>query len=222
MDPLNNVIGNNNIISYNYSRNLTGQGANSANFSSILSGTMSSLQSNSGTPTDDPSTWAEMAMIDPSTGKGYFTPVNANVEEALKDAVSKHIPGFEVDSVSDQKYISYADIRLTPVNLPNGQFSDITSSPGLQPLSTPLQKTNIVEIQPVKTNVSNQSIASTGLAQAQSTASLLNNILSNAEINGSDQYQQDASTLNTLIYDLLKTSNNQNSQDNITVLNKIL
>lgn len=62
----------------------------------------------------DRSTWAEMAMIDPITGQGYFTPVDPEVEAALKDAVARGIPGFDVDEVTDQKYISADEMRLTP------------------------------------------------------------------------------------------------------------
>jgi len=130
--------------------NATGAQNTPSNFSTILNSTMNNSQaanasvttssSQQGTPTDDPSTWAEMAMIDPSTGQVYYTPVDANVEAALKDAVAKHIPGFDVDCVSDQKYITPSNIRMTraaPLTSSNTVQSTTSSNSAVSNVTTP-------------------------------------------------------------------------------------
>jgi hypothetical protein len=213
----------------------SGDAAGSSAFASILSDVMSnapaasssttvssSSSSTQGTPTDDPATWAEMTMIDPSSGKAYYTPVDADVETALKDAVAKHIPGFDVDAVSDQTYISSADIRLNPVQAVAVNTSSASSSnPAIsQVSSTPTIKSPDTQV--AVSNVGSQSQTATGLSLAQSAATLLNNILNDVEANSTAQKQQDTPNVDTLIADLLKIKNNTNTSDNTSTLDRLL
>ena len=237
MDLLSTVTGVKSSTSSNASSssNSSGDVAGSMAFANILSDAMNNApaassattfftpsSSSEGIPTDDPSTWAEMAMIDPSTGQVYYTPVNADVEAALKETVSKHIPGFDVDCVSDQKYITPDKIRLTSsqhsINKSTGTTVSATQS--LQTPSSPMLKS--IDTQTAVSNINVQSTTASSLSQAQSSAVLLNDILGNVEANSSAQNQQDTPSVDTLIADLLKIKNISNTSDNASTLDKLL
>jgi len=237
MDLLSTVTGVKSSTSSNTSpsSNSSGDVAGSSLFANILSDAMNNAPaansattvftpslSSDGIPTDDPSTWAEMAMIDSSTGQVYYAPVDANVEAALKEAVSKHIPGFDVDCVSDQKYITLDKIRLTSsqssINKSTG--TTVTATPSVQTPSAAMLKS--IETQTAVSNINVQSKTASSLSQAQSSAMLLNDILGNVEANSSAQNQQDTPSVDSLIADLLKLKNTTSNSVNAIDLEKLL
>jgi hypothetical protein len=172
------------------------------NSSQAANASASTSSSQQGTPTDDPSTWAEMAMIDPSTGKGYFTPVDAKVEDALKDAVAKHIPGFDVDCVSDQKYISPSNIRMThaaPLASSNTVQSTTSSNSVVSNVTTPqtVNSSSVTTVATTNTSSSSSltqsapSVTSSPVAKSIPTVS---SVISNATNNTSSTSSQTATS----------------------------
>jgi hypothetical protein len=184
----------------------------SSNFAAVLSDTMGgnsqssnsgSSNSQNGSPSGDRSTWAEMAMIDPSTGQTYYTPVNANVEAALQDAVAKHIPGFDIDELSDQTYINKAAIRMNTASTNSVTASTLSSTtPAI--VSTANNGAN--------NNYLMQSTTSTGLSLAHANASLINNIL-NSVLNNSSTNLQSGSTTSAVSSELLASNQSQSGSN---------
>ena len=161
-------------------------------------------------------------MIDSSTGQIYYSPVDANVEAAIKEAVSNHIPGFDVDCVSDQKYITTDKIRLTSsqssINKPTG--TTVSATPSLQAPSVAMLKN--IDIRTAVSNINVQSTTAASLSQAQSSAILLNDILGNVEANSSAQNQQGTPSVDTLIAHMLKLKNTTGNSVNANALEKLL
>ena len=202
--------------------NILSYALNNAPSASSATTVFTPSSSSEGIPTDDPSTWAEMAMIDPSTGQVYYTPVNADVEAALKETVSKHIPGFDVDCVSDQKYITPDKIRLTSSqsSINKSTVATVSATPSLQTPSAAMLKS--IDTQTAVSNINVQSTIASSLSQAQSSAMLLNDILGNVEANSSAQNQQDTPSVDNLIADLLKLKNTTGNSVNANALEKLL
>ena len=168
--------------------------ASTTAFSSVLNNVANNAASTLSTPsasqssgpTSDPATWAEMAVIDPTTGKAYFTPVDAQVETALQGAVAAHIPGFDVDSVSQQTYIKPADIRLNPSiaavsnsTSNNSVTANVATNSTTATTVSPTTAT-IANVQSLVNATASQIVNAASVALVQSKSASNNSILNNS------------------------------------------
>lgn len=158
---------------------------NVANNNAATTASTPSASQSSG-PTSDPATWAEMAVIDPTTGKAYFTPVDAQVETALEGAVAAHIPGFYIDAVSQQTYIKPADIRLNPSiaavsnSTSNNSVTANVATNSTTATTVPPTTATIANVQNSVNAIASQIVNAASVALAQSNSASNNSILNNS------------------------------------------
>jgi hypothetical protein len=182
-------------------------------------------------PKGDRSTWAEVAAIDPTSGKAYFTPVDAQVEAALQGAVAAHIPGFDVDEVSDQTYIKPEDIRLQPAPAFVSNTTSGNAGPSLEATNPAVVSANVS----ATTSLSNLSSPALSVAspvhtaaavkQAQTSATLLNTILNNDTSNTTAQSSTSSdspSDVNSLTANLGKIIGDSIAKNTYNTIDKLL